>query len=87
MAYIGETVRDVPDKIIEGGIGIITLPNTQNNTLMFNTAYKDAIYKFISVSTTLEMVSTNNYYINGEVEVQGSAIFDVGGTGALRIIG
>ena len=87
MAYIGETVRDVPDKITEGGIGIITLPNTQNNTLMFNTAYKDTIYKFVNINTTLTMASTNNYYCNGEVDVQGNAVFDVAGTGTLRIIG
>ena len=87
MAYIGETVRDVPDKITEGGIGIITLPNTQNNTLMFNTAYKDSIIKLISINTTLTMISTNNYFINGETEIEGDAIFDVAGTGALRIIG
>jgi hypothetical protein len=87
MAYIGETVRDVPDKVIEGGLGIITLPNTQNNTLMFNTAYKDTIFKFVNINTTLTMTSTNNYYCNGEIEVLGNAVFDVAGSGNLRIVG
>ena len=86
MAYIGETVRDVPDKITEGGIGIITLPNTQNNTLMFNTTYKDTIFKFVNVNTTNTLATGYNYYVVGELEILGSAVWDVAGTGTLRVL-
>ena len=86
MAYIGETIRDVPDKIIEGGLGLIILPNTQNNTIMLNTTYKDTILKFVNVNTTDTMSSTYNYYIVGEIEVLGSAVWDVAGTGTLRVL-
>ena len=86
MAYIGETIRQKPEYIVEGGIGIITLPNTQNNSLFFDTDFTDKVFKFVNVNTTLTMTSTNNYYLLGEAEVLGSAVFDIAGTGTLTVI-
>jgi len=52
MAYIGETIRDKPAYIVEGGIGLMTVPNTQNNTLHIDTSYKDTFLKNIYRWTT-----------------------------------
>ena len=86
MAYIGETIRDKPAYIIEGGIGLMTVKNTENNTIYTDSAYKDTLIKNINVDTTTTLVGTNNYYLIGEVTVADTKTWDIDGTGTLRII-
>lgn len=83
--YIGETIRDKPAYVTEGGIGLIVVPNNQNNTIMLNTSYKDTVFKNVNVNTTITMVATNNYYVIGELEVLGNAELDLAGTGTLKV--
>ena len=86
MAYIGETIRDKPAYIVEGGIGLMTVANTQNNTLHLNTSYKDTMIKNINVDTTTTLVATNNYYIVGEINIADTKTWNVAGTGTLRVV-
>ena len=77
MAYIGETIRDKPASIQEGGIGLMTVPNTQNNTLHIDTTYKDTHLKNINVDTTTTLVATNNYYIVGTINIADTKTWDI----------
>ncbi len=86
MAYIGETIRDKPAYIIEGGIGLMTVKNNENNTLYTDSAYKDTLIKNINVDTTTTLVATNNYYILGLIEIADTKTWDVAGTRTLRVI-
>ena len=86
MAYIGETIRDKPASIQEGGICLMTVPNTQNNTLHIDTTYKDTHLKNVNVDTTTTLVGTNNYYLVGQVVIADTKTWDVAGTGTLKFL-
>ena len=86
MAYIGETIRDKPAYIIEGGIGLMTVKNTENNTIYIDSAYKNTLIKNINVDTTTTLVGTNNYYLIGTVNIADTKYWDVAGTGVLTIV-
>ena len=86
MAYIGETIRDKPASIQEGGIGLMTVPNTQNNTIHLDTTYKDTLIKNINVDTTTTLVATNNYYLVGQVVIADTKTWDIAGTGTLKVL-
>ena len=86
MAYIGETIRDKPAYIVEGGIELMTVPNTQNNTLYINPTYKETVLKKMNIDTTTTLVATNNYYIVGGVDLADTKTWDVAGTGTLNIV-
>ena len=86
MAYIGETIRDKPAYIVEGGIGLMTVKNTENNTIHLDTTYKDTFIKNINVDTTTTLVATNNYYILGEIIIADTKTWDIAGTGTLNVI-
>ena len=86
MAYIGETIRDKPAYIIEGGIGLMTVKNTENNTIYLDSAYKNTLIKNINVDTTTTLVGTNNYYLLGIIEIADTKTWDVAGSGSLNVI-
>ena len=86
MAYIGETIRDKPAYIVEGGIGLMTVKNTENNSLYTDSAYKDTLIKNINVDTTTTLVATNNYYILGEIIIADTKTWDIAGSGTLKVL-
>ena len=86
MAYIGETIRDKPAYIVEGGIGLMTVKNTENNTIHLDTTYKDTLIKNINVNTTTTLVATNNYYILGEIIIADTKTWDIAGSGTLKVL-
>ena len=86
MAYIGETIRDKPAYIVEGGIGLMTVKNTENNTIHLDTTYKDTLIKNINVDTTTTLEATNNYYIIGLIEIADTKTWDIAGSGTLKVL-
>ena len=77
MAYIGgtETVSAKPTFAVELGTGLVTIPNTQSNVLHFDSAYKAFVN--INVDTTTTLVTTNNYYIVGDITIADTKTWDV----------
>ena len=69
MAYIGETIRDKPALVIEGGIGLITTDKDINNSIMLDTSYKDTVLKFVNIQTTINLNPHNNNIVIGELEL------------------
>ena len=77
MAYIGETIRDKPALVIEGGIGLITTDKDINNSIMLDTSYKDTIFKFVNVKTEIPVNPHNNNFVIGEIEINDGGEIDV----------
>ena len=77
MAYIGETIRDKPSIVIEGGIGLITTDKDINNSIMLDTSYKDTIFKFVNVKTEIPVNPHNNNFVIGEIEINDGGEIDV----------
>ena len=84
MAYIGGTVGQKPVYTTTIGTAIVALPNTQSNSLHFDTAYSSFVN--INVDTTTNLVGTNNYYLVGEVNIADTKTWDVAGTGVLNVV-
>tara|TARA_B100000315_G_C14241708_1_gene435620 strand:- start:333 stop:593 length:261 start_codon:yes stop_codon:yes gene_type:complete len=86
MAYIGgtETVSTKPTFAVEVGTGLVTIPNTQSNVLYFDTAYETFVK--MNVDTTTTLVTTNHYYIRGEVHIADTKTWTIAGNGVLKII-
>lgn len=86
MAYIGEKILDKVAYVVRGGLNLITTKNTENNTIYIDTSYKDTMLKNMNIDTTTTLVSTNNYFVLGNVEVADTKTWDIAGTGVLKII-
>ena len=84
MAYIGGTLTITEKPIYTSGLSIITVPNTQSNSIHLDDAYKAFVN--INVNETTTLVATNNYYIKGEIVIADTKTWDVAGTGTLNVI-
>ena len=80
MAYIGGA--GTTSKSIETGIGLITTPNTQSHVVSFAATG----HVNMNVDTTTTLVTTNNYYVKGQVNIADTKTWTIAGDGALQII-
>ena len=97
MGYIGPIPAQVPltsddiadniittAKIVDAAVTKIKTSGVGGEVSTLTDAYKN--YNNINADTTITLISTNNYFLAGDITVADTYTWTIGGTGSLTIV-